>query len=208
MTIRFQNFDYSDATWASWRFPNNLNIDWFFSTACLKQQRNIKALQYWYFVREIRRFPVDSPHTIPGGFSSQRDSITPSVSMPWCYRERKPVHMMTSSSGNIFRVTGPLCGKFTGHRWISFSKASDAELWCFLNKRLSKQSRRRWFETPSRSSWHHYNEITVLQLLNIRCAQLDYSTHTQWYGICDSEMTTHVLGKSICIRPYCTIISD
>ena len=38
--------------------------------------------------------------------------------------------MMTSSNGNIFRVTGHLCGKFTGHRWISHTKASDAELWC------------------------------------------------------------------------------
>ena len=26
--------------------------------------------------------------------------------------------MMTSSNGNIFRVTGLLCGEFTGHRWI------------------------------------------------------------------------------------------
>ena len=25
-----------------------------------------------------------------------------------------PAHMMTSSNGNIFRVTGPLCGEFTG----------------------------------------------------------------------------------------------
>ena len=25
---------------------------------------------------------------------------------------------MTSSNGNIFRVTGYLCGEFTGHRWI------------------------------------------------------------------------------------------
>ena len=31
-----------------------------------------------------------------------------------------------------FRVTGPLCGEFTGRRWISLTKASDAELWCFL----------------------------------------------------------------------------
>ena len=27
-----------------------------------------------------------------------------------------------------------------------------------LNKRLNKQSRRRWFETPSRSFWRHHNE--------------------------------------------------
>ena len=45
-------------------------------------------------------------------------------------RERKS--MMTSSNGSIFRVTGPLCGEFTGHRWIPLTKASDAELWCFL----------------------------------------------------------------------------
>ena len=36
-------------------------------------------------------------------------------------------YMMTSSNGNIFRVTGHLCGEFTGHRWIP-----DAKLWCFL----------------------------------------------------------------------------
>ena len=40
--------------------------------------------------------------------------------------------MMTSSHGNIFRVTGPLYGEFTGPRWIPRTKASDAELWCFL----------------------------------------------------------------------------
>ena len=33
---------------------------------------------------------------------------------------------------NFFRVTGPLWGKFTGHRWIPFTKASDAKLWFFL----------------------------------------------------------------------------
>ena len=38
------------------------------------------------------------------------------------------LHMMTSSNGNIFRVAGPLCGEFTGHRWIPRTRASDAEL--------------------------------------------------------------------------------
>ena len=46
---------------------------------------------------------------------------------PW-----KKYVMMTSSNGNIFRVTGHLCGEFTGPRWIPHTKASDAELWCFL----------------------------------------------------------------------------
>ena len=41
------------------------------------------------------------------------------------YCPHKGSVMMTSSNGNIFRVTGP--------RWIPRTKASDAELWCFLS---------------------------------------------------------------------------
>ena len=40
--------------------------------------------------------------------------------------------MVTSSNGNIFRVTDPFWGEFTSHRWIPLTKASDVELWCFL----------------------------------------------------------------------------
>ena len=69
--------------------------------------------------------------------------------------------MMTSSSGYNFRVTGPLWEETTGNRWIAITKASDAELWCFfylrLDKRFSKQSSRRWYETPPRSLWRHCN---------------------------------------------------
>ena len=39
---------------------------------------------------------------------------------------------MTSSTGNIFLVTGPLWGESIGHGWIPLTKASDAELWYFL----------------------------------------------------------------------------
>ena len=47
--------------------------------------------------------------------------------------ETVPGHMMTSSNGNFFCVTCPLCGEFTGDRWIPLTKASDAELWCSLS---------------------------------------------------------------------------
>ena len=44
---------------------------------------------------------------------------------------------------NIFRVTGLLCGEFTGHRWSPFKKARVDELSCFhwsgLSKRLIRQ---------------------------------------------------------------------
>ena len=42
------------------------------------------------------------------------------------------IYMMTSLNGNIFRVTGHLCREFNGPRWIPHTKASHAEIWCFL----------------------------------------------------------------------------
>ena len=59
--------------------------------------------------------------------------------------------MMTSSNGNIFHVTGPLCREFTGHR--TFDVFFDVH----LHKRLSKQSRCWWFETPAGWLWRHCN---------------------------------------------------
>ena len=55
--------------------------------------------------------------------------------------------MMTSSNGNIFRVTGPLCGEFSGYRWIPLTKASVTELWCFLWS-VPEQAVEQTMETP------------------------------------------------------------
>ena len=71
-------------------------------------------------------------------------------------------NMMTSSNGNIFRVTGPLCGEFTGpgefptQRPVTWSFDLFFDL--SLNKQLSKQPWGWWFETPSWSLWRQYNE--------------------------------------------------
>ena len=46
--------------------------------------------------------------------------------------ENQPFHMMTSSIGNIFHITGPLFGESDGQWWIPLTKASDVEFWCFL----------------------------------------------------------------------------
>ena len=46
--------------------------------------------------------------------------------------ETEAIYKMTSSNGNIFRVTGHLCVEFSGHRWIPLPKASDTELWRIL----------------------------------------------------------------------------
>ena len=65
--------------------------------------------------------------------------------------------MMTSSNGNIFRVTGSLCEEFTSHRWITAQRpvARSFDIFSYqrLNKRISKQPWGWWFETPSCSLW-------------------------------------------------------
>ena len=69
--------------------------------------------------------------------------------------------MMTSSNRNIFRVTGPLCGEFTGPgespTQRPVTRSFDVFFDLRLNKRLSKQPNSWWFETPSWSLWHHCN---------------------------------------------------
>ena len=69
--------------------------------------------------------------------------------------------MTTSSNGIVFRVTGPLWGEFTGHRWFPLKKPVTRSFDVFfemrLNKRWSKPSRRQWFETPSCLSWRQCN---------------------------------------------------
>ena len=60
--------------------------------------------------------------------------------------------VMMTSDLNIFRVTSPLCGESTGHLETPLTNTLTRSFDIFfgqrLNKRLSKQSRRRWFETP------------------------------------------------------------
>ena len=71
---------------------------------------------------------------------------------------------MTSSNGNIFRVTGPLCGEFTGPGEFPtqrpVTRSFDVFLDLRLNKRLNKQSWGWWFETLSRPFWRHRNECS------------------------------------------------
>ena len=80
--------------------------------------------------------------------------------------------MMTSSNGIIFPVTGPLWGEFTGHRWNPLTKASDAELWCFLWSAL-EQTVEQTTETPViwdplRPLWSHCNAEIYLCIYTLQ----------------------------------------
>ena len=71
--------------------------------------------------------------------------------------------MMASSTGNIFRVTGLLCGEFTGPGEFTTQRPVTRSFDVFfdlrLNKRLSKQPWGWWFETLSPSLWRHRNDV-------------------------------------------------
>ena len=101
---------------------------------------------------------------------------------------------MTSSNGNLFRVTGHLCGEFTGPRWIPHTKASDAELCGFLwslNKRLSKQRWGWWFETPSCPLWRHRNGMNGVSHLGSTSWSWKKSTSLSESGITAYIATIH-----------------
>ena len=72
---------------------------------------------------------INCPGYIPYNVITQNNSSTCYIAAYTCWIHQT---MMTSSNGNIFRVTGTLCREFTGSRWIPRTKASDAELWYFL----------------------------------------------------------------------------
>ena len=114
------------------------------------------------------------------------------------YWHRK--YMMTSSNGNIFRVTGHLCGEFNGLRWIlhtqrpmtrSFHVFFDLR----LNKPLSKLSWGWWFETLSGPLWRHIKEqISQDDSVEIYSYQPSYMYHICWM----QYSVSYTLKNSVC----------
>ena len=103
--------------------------------------------------------------------------------------------MMTSSNGNIFCVTGPFCGEYTGHRWIPLKGqrlgALMFSLICALNKRLSKQ---RWCWWRNRA---HYDVIImswdILHIMYTRAARIwIYPLHV--VKVSNNEQTCYICG--------------
>ena len=91
--------------------------------------------------------------------------------------------MMTSSNGNIFRVTGPLCGEFTGPSEFPTQRPVTQSFDVFFdlhpNKRLSKQQRGWWFETLSWSLWRHRNVQYKISIQIVGCRLFCANTWTK-----------------------------
>ena len=89
--------------------------------------------------------------------------------------------MMTSSNGNIFCVTGPLCGEFTGRQWNPSAKASDAKLGYIL---WSAPWMNGWVKNceagDSRRQLAHYDVILMglISSCHVEPRPVDLNPHT------------------------------
>ena len=94
------------------------------------------------------------------------------VPSPSTYHHRRSVpwwrHQMEICSAllALCAENSPVTGEFPSQRPVTWS--FDVFFDLHLNKRLSKQSRRWWFETLSRSLWRHCNGIATQSLRIIR----------------------------------------
>ena len=95
--------------------------------------------------------------------------------------------MMTSSNGNIFRVTGHLGGEFTGEfpAQRPVTRSFDVFFDLHPNKRLSKQWWGWWFETPPCPLRRHRNvhvaKISHLCLIASLCISPIVIVPFHWY---------------------------
>ena len=120
--------------------------------------------------------------------------------------------MMTSSNGNILRVTGPLCGEFTGPGEFPaqrpVTRSFDVYFDLRLNKRLSKQSWGWWFETLSRSLWRHRNVMRFRWISYMATAPWvrflpidEQGSHQRRYIQCGAAITRSIFSKIITKYP-------
>ena len=144
--------------WSRWRFP-----------CC------------WFFFRRIPHFHTQRANHVvlwcflwwwPEHADEQRTDWPLIFNALSLRRYRSNIIMMTSSDGNIFRVTGHLCGgnssvpgEFPAQRPVT--RSFDVFFDLRLNKRLSKQPWSWWFETPSWSLWCHRNNCVTFCFVGV-----------------------------------------
>ena len=124
---------------------------------------NTKTWHLLFTIRSIDRSYNDNINSLAFLLCSQQTWPTANLCLRLLSMKNISEVMMTSSNGKIFRVTGPLCGKFTGPGEFPtqrpVTRSSDVYFDLRPNKRLSKQSLGWWFETLSCSLWRHRNVL-------------------------------------------------
>ena len=101
--------------------------------------------------------------------------------------------MMTSSNGNIFRVTGPLWGESTGHRWIPLTKASHAEFWCFLWSEPNG-----WANNREAGNLRRHYDVTVMGACRYWGNRVSIRVSHYWRSSCHFRFICSCVSKWIC----------
>ena len=96
----------------------------------------------------------------PSWFAQRSKNLTAPHHWPLCERSWWR-HQMETFSALLAICAGnsPVTGELPAQRPVT--RSFDVFFDLRLNKRLSKQWRGRWFETPSRSWWRHCNDLIV-----------------------------------------------
>ena len=112
-----------------------------------------------------------------------------------CWRQQ-----MDTFSALLFFCAGnsPVTGKLPSKRPVTRSFDDFFEL--RLKKRLSKQWRRRWFDTPSRSLWRHCNDgILLARLSSVFCCKKHLHLQSNFKAggnsCCYSNSTSNLLNN-------------
>ena len=85
-------------------------------------------------------------------------------------------YMMMSSNGNIFLVTGPLWGEFTGHRWISLQMPVTRSFDVFVDLRLNK----RWvnnLQAGDLRRHHTHDDVILMIFMDVRILRSQLHTY-------------------------------
>ena len=105
----------------------------------------------------------------------------------------------------LFAGNSPVTGEFPSQRPVT--RSFDVFFDLRLNKRFSKQSWGRWFETPSRSLWRHCNDNLVLFL---GFYALTRRSSPRWEGTSSSILYSPMLDltDNSCLEFGANLISE
>ena len=129
-----------------------LKIPWFTTKTAKCTCHDISWIKYWFFPELCH--PLKTKMKTKLGTQSSW----------WRHQMETFPALLALCEGNP-----PVTGGFSSQRPVT--RSFDVFFALRLNKRLSKQSRRRWFGTPSRSSWRFYNDNIVSVNVHKNCQQ-------------------------------------
>ena len=165
------------------------------------------------YIRDLGLFITMSAQFPSNGASPSAGKMTTTKLEATKLEVQIHMHMMTSSNGNTFLITGPLCGEFTDHRWLPLTKATDAELWCFFfnlgrNKRLNKYSWGWWFKPPSSSLGRHCNDVYWFDVANQNGQSVAWHFKGWYFSVTNNRSLYHLTvcklqsQKHHCVMPW------